>query len=120
MEVDGTDFIESFKTARKAAEYLRSGAGPVLIHAHVTRPLSHSSADTQAYYRLSEDLAAEALRDPLVRMKSLLAENGVDEEKLKALELADHLADTQGIRGSSSRTQARPRYDQVARHLDTI
>jgi 2-oxoisovalerate dehydrogenase E1 component len=107
MEVDGTDFIESFKAARKATEYLRSGAGPVLIHAHVTRPLSHSSADTQAYYRLSEDLAAEALRDPLVRMKSLLAENGVDEEKLKAL---DSLITSQ-IRKASEEAVAEPKLD---------
>jgi 2-oxoisovalerate dehydrogenase E1 component len=107
MEVDGTDFLESFKTARKAVEYLRSGAGPVLIHAHVTRPLSHSSADTQAYYRLSEDLAAEALRDPLVRMKGLLAENGVDEEKLKAL---DSLITSQ-IRKASEEAVAEPKLD---------
>ncbi len=86
MEIDGTNFLEAFRTARKAAEHLRAGKGPVLIHAHVTRPLSHSSADTQAYYRSAEDLAAESLRDPLVSMKSLLTDNGVDEDKLKALD----------------------------------
>src|SRR5205085_8661537 len=84
MAVDGTDFLKAYETAKKAAEYLRTGKGPVLIHAHVTRPLSHSSADTQAYYRSADDLAAEALRDPLVSMKNLLTDNGVDEEKLKA------------------------------------
>lgn len=86
MEVDGTDFLEAFRTARKAAEYLRTGAGPVLIHAHVTRPLSHSSADSQSNYRSVEDITAEGLRDPLVKMKALLADNGVEEEKLKALD----------------------------------
>jgi 2-oxoisovalerate dehydrogenase E1 component len=107
MEVDGTDFLEAYRTAKKAADYLRTGAGPVLIHAHVTRPLSHSSADTQAYYRSAEDLADEALRDPLVRMKSLLVEQGVDEEKLKAL---DSLVVSE-IRKASEQAIAEPKLD---------
>jgi 2-oxoisovalerate dehydrogenase E1 component len=107
MEVDGTDFLEAFRTAKKAIDYLRTGAGPVLIHAHVTRPLSHSSADTQAYYRSVEDLADEALRDPLVRMKSLLVEQGVDEEKLKAL---DALVVSE-IRKASEEAIAEPKLD---------
>jgi 2-oxoisovalerate dehydrogenase E1 component len=107
MEVDGTDFLEAYSTAKKAADYLRTGAGPVLIHAHVTRPLSHSSADTQAYYRSAEDLADEALRDPLVRMKSLLVEQGVDEEKLKAL---DALVVSE-IRKASEQAIAEPKLD---------
>ena len=107
FEVDGTDFLEAFRTARKAAEYLRTGKGPVFIHAHVTRPLSHSSADTQAYYRSADDLASESMRDPLVRMKSLLADNGVDEEKLKAL---DALVVTH-VRGASEKAVAEPKQD---------
>jgi 2-oxoisovalerate dehydrogenase E1 component len=86
IELDGTDFIEAYKVARDAVKYLRSGKGPVLLHAHVTRPLSHSSADTQAYYRSVEDLAAEAARDPLVRMSSLLTGYEIPEDKLKALD----------------------------------
>ena len=72
--------------AGKAVEHLRGGKGPVLIHAHVTRPLSHSSADTQAYYRSAEDLAAEAARDPLTRMAALLGGMGISEDKIKELD----------------------------------
>jgi 2-oxoisovalerate dehydrogenase E1 component len=106
-EVDGTDFLEAYRTAKKAADYLRTGVGPVLIHAHVTRPLSHSSADTQAYYRSPEDLTDEALRDPLVKMKALLVNNGVDEEKLKAL---DALVISE-IRKASEQAVAEPKLD---------
>lgn len=85
-EVDGTDLLASYRMAREITQYLREGRGPVLLHAHVTRPLSHSSADTQAYYRLVNDLENEASRDPLVRTAYLLAEHGVDLEKLKQLD----------------------------------
>ena len=65
IEVDGTDFIASYRVGQQGGRAIcASGKGPVLIHAHVTRPLSHSSADTQAYYRSAEDLAAEAAPRP--------------------------------------------------------
>jgi 2-oxoisovalerate dehydrogenase E1 component len=86
FEVDGTNFAESMRVAQESIEYCRSGKGPVLIHAHVTRPLSHSSADTQAYYRNADDLEKEAGRDPLVLMAGLLAKLGAPEAKLKELD----------------------------------
>ena len=86
IELDGTDFIEAFKVTREAVKYARSGKGPVLIHAHVTRPLSHSSADTQAYYRSVEDLEQEAARDPLLRMATLFAGYDISADKLKELD----------------------------------
>ncbi|MDQ5822982.1 MAG: thiamine pyrophosphate-dependent enzyme [Chloroflexota bacterium] len=86
VEVDGTDFLESYRVARDVIAYLRAGKGPVLLHAHVTRPLSHSSADTQAYYRSNEDLSDEASRDPLTRMAALFGKYGIGEEQLKQLD----------------------------------
>jgi 2-oxoisovalerate dehydrogenase E1 component len=106
-EIDGTDFVESYKTAQKAVKHLRSGKGPVLIHAHVTRPLSHSSADTQAYYRSVEDLAAEAARDPLPRLAGLVAGYGVSEEKIKQL---DELVKSE-VRKASEQAVSEPKLD---------
>jgi 2-oxoisovalerate dehydrogenase E1 component len=115
IELDGTDFIESYKVARDAIKYCRSGKGPVLIHAHVTRPLSHSSADTQAYYRSAEDLAAEAARDPLARMASLLSNYNIAEDKLKQL---DGLV-TKEIRKFAEQAVAEPKHDPatIAHHV---
>ncbi|MEO5953965.1 MAG: thiamine pyrophosphate-dependent dehydrogenase E1 component subunit alpha, partial [Chloroflexia bacterium] len=107
VEIDGTDFFESFRTAKKITDYLRSGKGPVLLHAHVTRPLSHSSADSQSNYRSVEDINSESLRDPLAKMKVILADNGVDEEKLKAL---DALVIGE-IRKASEQAVAEPKLD---------
>ena len=53
---DGTDYFESFKAARDAAENIRSGKGPVLLHAMVERLLPHSSSDDQRKYRPLEEL----------------------------------------------------------------
>jgi 2-oxoisovalerate dehydrogenase E1 component len=86
FELDGTDFVESYTVVQKVVEHCRSGKGPALVHAHVTRPMSHSSADTQAYYRSAEDLEKETGRDPLTRMATLLISCGVTEEQLKALD----------------------------------
>jgi 2-oxoisovalerate dehydrogenase E1 component len=41
------------------------------------RPYSHSAADTQAKYRSADELADEALRDPIVTMERALVERGV-------------------------------------------
>ncbi len=60
---DGNCPIESFAAFKEAEAYLRSGKGPVLIHASVTRPYSHSLSDDHSYYRTKDDLADEAYRD---------------------------------------------------------
>ena len=52
-------------------------SGPALIHADVTRPYSHSAADTQSKYRSAEELAEEGTRDPIDRMEAELVAGGV-------------------------------------------
>ncbi len=49
----------------KAIARVRAGEGPGLIHAKVTRPYSHSSADAQTKYRDPDELADEAVHDPI-------------------------------------------------------
>ncbi|HUP26910.1 MAG TPA: thiamine pyrophosphate-dependent enzyme [Chloroflexia bacterium] len=107
IELDGTDFIESYKKMGEAVQYCRSGKGPVLVHAHVTRPLSHSSADTQAYYRSSEDLAAESSRDPLTRMIDLVGKYGIPAEKMKELDGVI----TSEVRKSAEQAVSEPKLD---------
>lgn len=60
---DGNCPIESYDTMVEAEKYLRAGNGPVLVHASVTRPYSHSLSDDHGYYRTKEDLADEHYRD---------------------------------------------------------
>jgi 2-oxoisovalerate dehydrogenase E1 component len=77
VRFDGTDYAEVRDVARQATEYLRGGGGPVLLHADVTRPYSHSAADTQSKYRTAADLEAEKARDPITRMAQLCVSMGV-------------------------------------------
>jgi 2-oxoisovalerate dehydrogenase E1 component len=85
-EVDGTDFIASYKAAGEAVAWCRGGNGPALIHAHVIRPYSHSLSDDERLYKTAAERAAEAERDPLVRFPEWLIENGVlDRPQLQRL-----------------------------------
>jgi len=75
--VDGCDYFAVRRLAEHAVPLVRAGVGPALIHARVTRPYSHSAADTQTKYRSAEELAEEARRDPLVTMAVALEAAGV-------------------------------------------
>jgi 2-oxoisovalerate dehydrogenase E1 component len=75
--LDGCDYFEVRAQAPDIIAEVRAGVGPALIHATVTRPYSHSSADTQSKYRSTEELARESAQDPLVLMEVALTEAGV-------------------------------------------
>ncbi|MEO5678970.1 MAG: thiamine pyrophosphate-dependent enzyme, partial [Acidimicrobiales bacterium] len=74
---DGTDYFDSRRLGAEAIAHVRAGIGPVLIHARVTRPYSHSAADTQAKYRSVAELSDEVLHDPLTRLRASLVAGGV-------------------------------------------
>ncbi|MGH8916936.1 MAG: transketolase C-terminal domain-containing protein, partial [Actinomycetes bacterium] len=81
--LDGCDYFAVRAAAHDIVAQVRAGVGPALIHATVTRPYSHSSADTQSKYRSIEELADETARDPLtVLEQALLADEIVTEEQI--------------------------------------
>jgi len=87
FEVDGCDLLEAYRVMGEAATHVRSGAGPVLVHAHVVRPYSHSLSDDERLYKPQALRDREALRDPLVRTASLLREHyAVTSEELDRIE----------------------------------
>jgi 2-oxoisovalerate dehydrogenase E1 component len=69
---DGTDFLASYRTMREAVAHVRERKGPVLVHATVIRPYSHSLSDDEKLYKTPAEREAEARRDPLVRMRQFL------------------------------------------------
>jgi 2-oxoisovalerate dehydrogenase E1 component len=75
--IDGTDYFAVRRTARKVVSHVRAGVGPALIHARVTRPYSHSAADTQSKYRLPQELTWEVEHDPIDRLERALVDGGV-------------------------------------------
>ncbi len=77
IECDGTDIVEMYRVAGKAVGYARNRKCPVLIHAHCTRPYSHSMSDDERMYRTDEEREAQNARCPLDRTRALILEAGI-------------------------------------------
>jgi 2-oxoisovalerate dehydrogenase E1 component len=77
IEVDGTDFISSYRAMTTAAAWCREGHGPALVHAHCTRPYSHSLSDDERFYKTRHEREEEAARDPLRTFQAFLLEQGI-------------------------------------------
>lgn len=80
LRCDGTDFLDSYRTFGRAVARIRRDRKPALVHAKVTRPYSHSLSDDERLYKTPEEREQEAARDPLVRMRRFLLEQGVATE----------------------------------------
>jgi 2-oxoisovalerate dehydrogenase E1 component len=74
---DARDYFEAYEVGAEAVAHVRAGTGPALIHAIVTRPYSHSAADTQSKYRPADELADEAAHDPILLLRTALVEGGI-------------------------------------------
>jgi 2-oxoisovalerate dehydrogenase E1 component len=83
-KMDGWDYAACRTKGARAIARVRAGEGPGLIHARVTRPYSHSSADSQAKYRDAEELAAEKAHDPIDTFERALVAAGVLTENAAA------------------------------------
>lgn len=86
-ECDGTDPLASYAACREAVEYCRERRGPALVHAHVTRPYSHSLSDDERLYKTAAEREEEAHRDAITKFGLFLVrENILEAKELEALE----------------------------------
>jgi len=86
-ECDGTDPLESYAALSRAAEHCRARKGPALVHAHVTRPYSHSLSDDEKLYKSATEREEEAHRDPIPKFGLFLVREGIlEEHELEAIE----------------------------------
>jgi 2-oxoisovalerate dehydrogenase E1 component len=87
INCDGTNPFDSYDAMRRATEHVRSGAGPVLVHAQCQRIFAHSNSDRHELYRSPEEITECETYDPLPRLRAfLLAESGVSVEDIERLE----------------------------------
>ena len=80
VECDGTDLMESHAAAGQAVRWCRERRGPALLHAHTTRPYSHSASDDETAYRTAAERARQDGRDPIARARRMLLDVGAATE----------------------------------------
>jgi pyruvate dehydrogenase E1 component alpha subunit len=76
VRVDGNDVLGTLAVTRKALADARTGQGPTLIEAFTYRMGAHTTSDDPTRYRLSSELEAWKLKDPIERVKAYLARGG--------------------------------------------
>jgi len=74
--VDGNDVLAVYAAAREAVERARQGGGPTLIECKTYRLCGHSRSDPRTYRSRAEE-AAWQQRDPIVRHRNWLLEQGI-------------------------------------------
>ncbi len=98
VEVDGTDFLASYRVFAEAVAYARARKGPAFVHASVIRPYSHSLSDDERLYKTADERAEEAKRDPIVKLRAFLIEEGLATDR----DLTDLAKDVDAIVGDAS------------------
>ena len=83
--VDGNDVWAVHEAAGEAVERARAGGGPALLECRTYRHYGHSKADP-AKYRPKAEVDHWLARDPLPRARERLLADGVEEERIAAVE----------------------------------
>lgn len=86
MRVDGSDFEASYHAMESAISYVRSTRKPILVHAAVPLLGHHTSGVRREWYRSPEDLEKHGTRDPFVKLKAFMLENGIDPLDIEKIE----------------------------------
>ncbi len=88
LEFDGCDPEASWAAWQEGVAYARARKGPVLLHAHVIRPYSHSLSDDEKLYRTPKERAEDEAKDPITVWRRRLLELGVAAKEVEAVEAA--------------------------------
>jgi pyruvate dehydrogenase E1 component alpha subunit len=70
VRVDGNDVLATLAVTRAALDNAREGNGPTLVEAFTYRMGAHTTSDDPTRYRLSSELEAWKLKDPIERMRA--------------------------------------------------
>ncbi len=83
---DGCDPAAAAVAIADCVDHVRAGNGPALVHLTVPRLSSHSGPDNQKGYRTEAEIAADAARDPLPRLRAQLVPSFMSESDWAELE----------------------------------
>jgi 2-oxoisovalerate dehydrogenase E1 component alpha subunit len=73
VRVDGNDVLAMYEVAKRALDAARVGGGPTLIEAFTYRMGAHTTSDDPTRYRIDAEVEVWKHRDPIERVKALLA-----------------------------------------------
>ncbi|HEY6040911.1 MAG TPA: thiamine pyrophosphate-dependent enzyme [Anaerolineae bacterium] len=82
---DGADPLAASESVSRAVAYVRRGEGPALLHLRVPRLRGHTFGEDQRAYKTEEQIAEEAARDPLPRLRTFMLASGLKKEEWDAL-----------------------------------
>jgi len=117
LQVDGMDVRAVKAAADQAAEYCRSGKGPVILEMMTYRYRGHSMSDPAKYRSKDEVQKMRSEHDPIEQVRARLLEKGwASEEELKAIDksVRDIVAD------SADFAQADPEPDASELYTDIL
>jgi pyruvate dehydrogenase E1 component alpha subunit len=75
--IDGNDLLTVYETMRDAAEYIRTGNGPVLVETQTYRYFGHSKSDRNLYRSKDEIDDWRDNKDPITLFRGNLIENAI-------------------------------------------
>ena len=92
--VDGNDLAALTVVLGEAVQRARDGGGPTLVEADTYRLEAHTNADDASRYRTDDEVAGWVGRDPLLRLRAHLREQGLltDEREAEIAAAAEELA----------------------------
>ncbi|MEA2632129.1 MAG: 2-oxoisovalerate dehydrogenase component alpha subunit, partial [Chloroflexota bacterium] len=77
VRVDGNDVLASYAVTRAALDQARAGQGPTLIEAYTYRMGAHTTSDDPTRYRIASEVEAWQAKDPILRVRRFLAQQGL-------------------------------------------
>lgn len=96
FDCDGTDPLQAAETVAHAVRYVRE-QGTALARLRVPRLQGHTYGEDPRAYKSEEQIAEEAARDPLARVRALLKQNGMSDAEWEAM-AADVRSELRGAR----------------------
>ncbi len=79
--IDGNDLLTVYETMRDAAEFIRSGNGPVFVETQTYRYFGHSKSDRNLYRSKDEIDDWRDNKDPIARFKGQLIDHAILKEE---------------------------------------
>ena len=80
VRVDGNDVLACYAVTRAALDNARMGQGPTLIEAYTYRMGAHTTSDDPTRYRVSSEVEAWQAKDPIARVRALLAREAIADD----------------------------------------